>query len=97
MEDMNKALQDAHLAVSVVTLRRVFNTPIELLGDHEKREVLKNLGVDVDALSSIPSFGPSLIESRFTAVRDMYDKLDEAVENLRVDANLELVALEDDA
>ncbi len=59
----------------------VLKMPLATVGEHEKRFILGNLGVDVDALASW-DFQPDLLLGRVKQFRDSSNDMDKGLESI---------------
>jgi len=86
----NNSINDALAAVSAIFCRRVLNLPLETVGEHEKRSILGNLGVDVDGLTPcLWEFQPEqLLIERVKMFRDSSTEMDKALRNVMRSAEM---------
>lgn len=93
---MDKCFNDARAAVAAIFCCQVLNMPLELMGDHEKKCTLENLGIDADALSH-QEYREELIQDRIKRFCSLNEDLNKHFDNMMEDAQLERETVEERA
>ena len=90
---MAECFNEARDAAVAIYCRQVLNMSMEEMGEHERRRIRIDLGIDVDAMPH-QEYRNELLRDRIKKYYDFTKQLVEKVDKMKKDAGLEMVTIE---
>ncbi|KAK5992179.1 hypothetical protein PT974_05579 [Cladobotryum mycophilum] len=88
MQDVRNSFNQAHTAATILFLSQVLHTPLSCLGNHEKKQILAALGIELDAMKIYTDFNREELFDRLKKFWADNERLFDSVELMMKDGDL---------